>query len=443
MTKPKALRRLVAITMLCIAFYAALEIYLDVTIRFALVTYLYGQEQVVDVDFSQMPSVLRWANRFATFSISGLGLYFAFEARKLRYLRAPLMVYAVTLAWSAFLLLEKTTVPSEVLTTFSLFANFAPGTLAALGLFFAAAREDVWEVMREYLGMLVVAIGGLAILLVPFVQIGSRSSGRRYLLVISSVLQVAALSAVYLQPKRVPKILHYLPLLGAVACGILTQTRLLFILVIIQILTAMFLNRGRVLAYVLYPKVSIRTIALGLSVSLVLAAGAIYVATGPLRHSVNDFSQRLDEDTRSQQAKNFFAATPANTLIFAGGYPTNGEPTSEGTSGIDSGYLNAMFVGGVPALMVMLYFIVSPGVFLLWTRFTGAALQVTPVCVAAAVAYTSSVVFKISTALVVTILFAGRAFSIAFLFKAQRRLQPSSTRVTERATGSARGLAAS
>ncbi len=80
----------------------------------------------------------------------------------------------------------------------------------------------------------------------------------------------------------------------------------------------------------LYPKISIRTIALGLSVSLVLAAGAIYAATGPLRHSVNDFSQRLDEDTRSQQAKNFFAATPANTLIFAGGYPTNGEPTSEG-----------------------------------------------------------------------------------------------------------------
>ncbi len=138
--------------MLCVAFYAALEIYLDVTIRFALVTYLYGQEQVVDVDFSQMPGVLRWANRFATFSTSGLGLYFAFEARKLRYLRAPLMVYAVTLAWSAFLLLAKTTCTSEVLTTFSLFANFAPGTLAALGLFFAAAREDVWEVMRGVSG---------------------------------------------------------------------------------------------------------------------------------------------------------------------------------------------------------------------------------------------------------------------------------------------------
>ncbi len=68
-----------------------------------------------------------------------------------------------------------------------------------------------------------------------------------------------------------------------------------------------------------------------------------------------------------------------------------------------------MFVGGVPALMVMLYFIVSPGVFLLWTRFTGAALQVAPVCVAAAVAYTSSVVFKISTALACDIPFCGKS----------------------------------
>ncbi len=443
MRKARALPRVVAFTMLCVAFYAALEIYLDVTIRFALVTYLYGQEQVVDVDFSQMPGVLRWANRFATFSTSGLGLYFAFEARKLRYLRAPLMVYATTLAWSAFLLLAKTTLPLEVLSTFSLFANFAPGTLAALGLFFAAAREDVWEVMKDYLGILVVAIGGLALILAPFVQIGSRSSGRRYLLVISSVLQVAALSAVYLQPKRVPKILYYLPLLGAVACGILTQTRLLFILVLIQVLTAMLLNRRRVLAHVLYPKISIRTIALSLSVSLVLAAGAVYAATGPLRHSINDFSQRLDEDTRSQQAKNFFAATPTTTLIFAGGYPTNGEPTSEGVSGIDSGYLNAMFVGGVPALMVMLYFIVIPGVYLLWTRFTGAALQVAPVCVAAAVAYTSSVVFKISTALLVTVLFAGRAFSVAFLSKAQRRVKTTSNRVMNKAAESVGGLAAS
>lgn len=442
MTKPKALRRLVVITMLCVAFYAALEIYLDVTIRFALITYLYGQEQTVDVDFSQMPGVLRWANRFATFSTAALGLYYAFQARRIRSLRAPLMVYAVTLTWSLYLLVAKTTSPSEVLTSFSLFANFAPGTLAALGLFFAAAREDVWEVMKDYLGALLIAIGGLAIAFAPFVQVGSRTSGRRYLLVISSVLQVAALSAIYLRPQRFPKVLGYLPLLGAVVCGILTQTRLVFVLVIIQILTAALLNRRRVLAQVLYPKMSVRGIAIGLSVTVVLAAGAIYAATGPLRHSIDDFSQRLDSDTRSQQAINFFASTPTDTLIFAGGYPTNGEPTSEGISGIDAGYVNAMYVGGVPALLVMIYFIVSPAVWLLGTRFTSAALQVGTFCAAAAVGYTSSVVLKVSTELLLTSLFAGRAFSVAFLWKGQRALEAGSARVPPRPIERAKGVTA-
>src|SRR4029077_4171130 len=66
--------------------------------------------------------------------------------------------------------------------------------------------------------------------------------------------------------------------------------------------------------------------------------------------SATAFWDRTGEDTRSAQFVNFFAKVPPSTFLIGIGIPRQNEFNGLGEMGIDLGYVNILFLGGIPAL---------------------------------------------------------------------------------------------
>jgi hypothetical protein len=65
-------------------------------------------------------------------------------------------------------------------------------------------------------------------------------------------------------------------------------------------------------------------------------------------------------DTRTNQIKPFFEKLTLPIVLFGAGYPCEGEYSSSGSKGIDCGYLNVLYVAGLPMLMLFIAMLVSP-----------------------------------------------------------------------------------
>lgn len=407
----KLIKRLCLGVILSISLNAAVDIATNIFFSYAQVSYVDGEEQATAVDYAQMPAIFRWGSRVSFIGLIVLGLYFAWQARRYRPLRPALILYGMVCGWSLFLLLAKTTSPGEFISGYGLVGDFAPGTIAILGLFFAAAREDIWLFLKQYLGTLIVALGILAMILSLFVEAGSRVSGRRYLELLAATLQICSLVPIFIQPRRIPRWMLYVPFVASILCGVLTQTRLVFILLAVQLLAVALYRRKAVLRFLLIPRISQRSAISGLATIFGLAVMTAALI-GPFSKATDAFRSRISDDTRSQQAQNFFDKVPLEKLFLGVGYPTNGEYIPEGVDGIDLGYIDAMYVGGLPALFCLLYFFGIQGVRLLKVRTVDAALEVGPVCLATATVYLSSFVFVPRLGMLIAVLCCGRAYGI-------------------------------
>jgi hypothetical protein len=158
----KRIKQLCLAVILFITLNATIDIATSIFFNYAQTSYVDGEEQASAVDYMQTPGLFRWGMRVSFIGLIGLGLYFAWQAQKHRSLKPALMVYTALCGWSLYLLLAKTTSLVDFISGYGLVGDFAPATIAILGLFFAAAREDIWLVLKQYLGTLIVGLGGHA-----------------------------------------------------------------------------------------------------------------------------------------------------------------------------------------------------------------------------------------------------------------------------------------
>jgi hypothetical protein len=408
----KRIKQLCLAVILFITLNATIDIATSIFFNYAQTSYVDGEEQASAVDYMQTPGLFRWGMRVSFIGLIGLGLYFAWQAQKHRSLKPALMVYTALCGWSLYLLLAKTTSLVDFISGYGLVGDFAPATIAILGLFFAAAREDIWLVLKQYLGTLIVGLGGLALFLSLFVDAGSRISGRRYLELLAATLQICCLVPIFIKPPRIPRWMLYLPLLGAVLCGVLTQTRLVFLILVVQLFTVALFRRKAVARFLIAPRIS-RGFAIS-GLAMIFVVGVMTAAlVGPFSRATDAFRGRISEDTRSLQAQNFFDKVPWEKLMLGVGYPTGTEYVPEGIDGFDLGYVDAMYVGGLPALFFLIYFFGFQGLRLFPRKNINAVLEVGPVCLATATVYFSSFVFVPRLGWLIAVLCCGRAYGVA------------------------------
>ena len=406
-------RRLALLVILLIGMYCVCTLWNDVAIRFSSYQYINGEEQPIDPDYSQMPFLMRFGTRISLYGLLVTGLFFAMSSKAGARTPPAKYVYIAAWGWAAYLLLAKTTSPIGLLTT-SLFSNYAPGILSILGIFFLSARDDLWMTVKDALADLLIFLGALIFIMAPFVEAGSRFSGRRYMGALATILQVCSVAPIFIKPRHVPRLLTYVPLAATILCGVLIQTRLTFVLLSVQLLSVALLKRKRILKWILRPALTYnQTISLFAAIGVTVAIALLLIA-GPFRDSLDALNNRLTQDTRSKQASDFFDKVPLSSLVLGVGYPVGDEFNSQGGEGIDVGYVNAAYVAGLPAIFIIFYFLALPGFRLINFPDVQAALEVAPVCLTAFVSFTSSTVFDISPGGVVfMIIFAGRAYGLA------------------------------
>lgn len=329
------------------------------------------------------------------------------------------VAYVGIWVYAVFLLGAVSKDPLPYLTTMSgLMSKMAPGTILVLSLFFLAADERAWPYIRKYLVW--TAILAVGISLVGYFQMGhvSRFLAMRWIWAPALVLEILAILPFGVASDRaiLARAFSLVPILTLIISGLLQQTRLVFVSLFLQLAVYSWL-RARA-----------RTGGVGAGLRLVFGFGVIvliaaiavpYIASlggeSLLVKSAQAFMGRLDVDSRTGQIAPFMSIF-WEVFPVGLGYPAPGQSNGEsgaGQIGIDSGYLNTMYVVGVPMMLGYFLMLVLPVLRALGLKGLAAA---DAAAVAGAAAYcvrmTSSSVPSLDIDFVIYVLLVGRCASL-------------------------------
>jgi len=381
-------------------------------VRYTTTSDVNGTEVEQEANYDAEPLALRIGTRLTYLSLAATGMFVALGAYRDRTLHRHLLIYLCMWGWVLYLLLARTTVISEVLGTYSLFGNIAPGTIAAVGLFFLGAKRERWPQLRDGFVILILVASVIALALVPFIDFGSRASGRRYLGNLTSLLQYTAVFPLLAGNPKIRKLIRTIPIVSVLICGVLVQTRTTFIFVGAQIVIAAWIERKQILLMMAKRNLRKNIFAGGALAFLLLLAATFFVATGPQARSLQAFADRLQDDTRSRQFTDFFDKVEPKTLLFGAGYPTAGEFSGGGIDGIDVGYVETLYTGGVPALLFVLCFFTLPAIGSLRGRHSTEDLGVLACCISFALGLCSSSIIDLQPEVIVIAILSGRCYRI-------------------------------
>jgi hypothetical protein len=289
------------------------------------------------------------------------------------YATAPAVVrlgrfYRVLLsAWIGYsLLLAARNLPLQDFLTSAVYSPLAPGCAIASCWLFASADRDSWRTLVR-----IVSYGSVGISLITLfevAQLRSVSRGEAYsrLYTYSSVLEITAIVAFGWFAGTRRTWLGIIPVVALIAATVAMQTRLM----VVELVSLLFFYR-----LFLQRKLSANAVV-GLCLGGLLMLGVVYVAwytPATLRSvvpaSASSFWDRATQDTRSAQFVNFFQKVPPSTFFLGVGIPRQGEFNGLGEKGIDVGYVNILFIGGVPALVLFFVIHLLPAVRCLAPRF--------------------------------------------------------------------------
>ncbi len=407
--------------LLVLALHLATTAFGNALVRYSSIVEDNGVEVEEEANYDAMPPALRFASRVANLSLPAAGLFIAFGAYRDRTLHRALLIYLSMWAWVLYLLLARTTVISEVIGTYSLFGNIAPGTIAAVGLFFLGTKRERWTQLKDGLVLLIIAASVIALALVPFVDFGSRESGRRYLGNLTNLLEYTAVLPLMAGSSKIRKFIRIIPIVSVFVCGVLIQTRTTFIFLVVQIAIVAWLERKQILLKMAKRNLRRDILTGGALVLLLLIAAIIFVTIGPQARSFQALTDRLQEDTRSGQVTDFFNRVEPKTFLFGAGYPTAGEFTGTGIEGIDVGYVDTLYVGGLPALLFVLCFFTLPPISALRARLSAEDVGVIASSIAFALGLCSSSVINLQPEVIVIAILSGRCYRILHDGVAHRR----------------------
>lgn len=314
---------------------------------------------------------------------------------------------------SGYLLIGWTSDPWDTLSTSrGLFGKMAPGTLLGLGVFFLAAHPGAWNQLKNHLLLLTAATCIVWLAFATRMTHPSRAEAYRWVFEPTLLLEALALLPLGFVAGRgaVRSASRLAPLLLLAAAVILLQARLLLAMLMLLVATYGFL-RWRAGAFRNEQR---RFMAIFSMFGLVPAFLLALVIAWPLAEdtllggSARGFWQRRAEDTRLVQIRPFFEKATPLTLLAGAGYPAANEYNAEGAGGIDMGYLNTMYVTGLPMVALLVMMMVAPVVRCLRLRLPPADAAVVAVALAYCVRLTSSTIPALSAQFLVACLLMGR-----------------------------------
>jgi hypothetical protein len=275
--------------------------------------------------------------------------------------------YAGMWLCSIYLVLGLTTHPIQVFNRCArLFSWVAPGSLISMGLFFLSANPYAWPVVRKILYRFTVFVCVAWFFFALQMENGSRVQAYRWVFSPGLALELLALLSVVAWRK--PGVKWYYQVARYVPMGLLGVTA---IFLQARLVVVIFLT-----LVVVYAIVQRRSIGIGkekkdegLSFNAVLLLAVVFFAVfGYIAISDDSIVGRSAEglwdrkfvDTRTNQIKPFFEKLTPSIALFGAGYPCEGEYSSTGSKGIDCGYLNVLYVAGLPMLTLFVLMLVSP-----------------------------------------------------------------------------------
>jgi hypothetical protein len=297
-----------------------------------------------------------------------------------------------------------------------IFAELGPGAALIGGLMFVGASERFWPYVLKGLRYTAFAAAVLVCFEIARLGMASRAEAYARYFTYETMLEVSALlpAAHDAATRGRVRLVSWFPFLALGAAAVVMQTRLIFIVMAVS-MGALFLLAGR----------QRHRIAGTLPIVLVMI-GALLVPllltsdSGILSESGRQFWDRRGEDTRTRQATSFFNRVSVDDLVFGVGIPPEGAYTGEGDGGIDLGYINIAYFGGVPAVVLFVLLHLGAAVRCVKRKLN----PVDAACVALVLAYGvrlfSSTVPNLRPQYIIVLLLAGRC--VAIISARRRRL---------------------
>jgi hypothetical protein len=297
------------------------------------------------------------------------------------------------------------------LLTVTGYSTFAPGFAVASILLFAGADPRFWHPLVRVIAPATIAVACIAGVQLLHISSATRTEAYARLFTCASILEVGALLPLGMWASaRLPlRLLSWVPFLTLVLVTVAMQARLMVIEVITLFVLFSFLTRRqsakRGLRW-MAPAVILIAVTVG-----VVAIGSYSEST--IIESARAFWERRYEDTRTGQAISFFDKVLVEELMVGKGIPRLGDYSGQGERGIDCGYINLMFIAGIPGLLLFLALHVLPAARCV-------RMQLTPLdaaCVAAVLTYAvrlfSSTVPNLEPNYFVLLLVMGRCAAIS------------------------------
>lgn len=240
-------------------------------------------------------------------------------------------------------------------------ASTGPFTVIISLLIFVGAQPGNWKLLDKL--FLWTAITYSALVCVGILDV--QSAGRwESTLALAGFLNALYFPATWLllrpgSRRSLLSSLRFLPFAVYAVGSIFTQTRLNWVMVVGALVAYAYIERRRRIP--IAPKMLLAA-GLGLWVALFSAeylSDTNYVQT--MQASAELLVNRLDEDTRSDQMREFFTNVRMSELLLGrGSLATWKWGGMEWTGGTDVGYLSLLFFGGVPLLLTYLAIHVTP-----------------------------------------------------------------------------------
>jgi len=305
---------------------------------------------------------------YATYGLICAAALATFRSGCPRFLPVTYMYFYVGM-WlcSIYLVLGLTTYPIQVFNRCSRFFSWvAPGSLISMGLFFLSANPYAWPVVRKILYRFTVFVCVAWFFFAFQMENGSRIQAYRWVFSPGLALELLALLSVtaWREPgvKWYCQVARYVPmgLLGITA--IFLQARLVVVIVLTLVVVYAIVQRRSIGIGKEKPDegLSFKAVLLLAMVFFVLFGYVAISDDSIIGRSAEGLWDRKFVDTRTNQIKPFFEKLTLPIVLFGAGYPCEGEYSSSGSKGSDGGYLNVLYVAGLPMLMLFIAMLVSP-----------------------------------------------------------------------------------
>jgi hypothetical protein len=231
--------------------------------------------------------------------------------------------------------------------TSAVYSPLAPGCALASCLLFASADRDSWRRLIRIVAWGSVGVSLIALFQIAQMRYGSRAEAFWRIDTYAKILEITAIVGYGWFARTRRAWLGVIPLAVLVAAAVAMQTRLMVVELVSLLGFYRLFSQRKLSARALVPMC---LAGLMILMTIYFAWYSPVTLRSVLPTSATAFWDRTGEDTRSAQFVNFFAKVPPSTFLFGIGIPRQNEFNGLGEKGIDLGYANILFLGGIPAL---------------------------------------------------------------------------------------------